>query len=320
MQEKANSPRQPAASPYLDVRGPVWLALGVLALFLGGGVGGAALLTIDRGVSLSGSIIVETKVKAVQHQRGGIIGELHVREGQDVTAGQVLVTLDTQALDEQIAALRAQAHAAHRQLDLARQEAATMSDLLERKLAARSRVLALERQVAELDKEVAGLQARIAIAEQELGRSEIRAPVAGRILSLAVHGPGSVIQPGVSMAEIVPREDRLVVEGRLPPAHIEDVRAGMDARVWFGGTSWRERRPLAARLAWVSPDSIEDKRTGASYFVARLELENARSEAAERFAPHPGMRTEILLLTGQRTLLDQVLDPLVRNMNRAFRT
>jgi RND family efflux transporter MFP subunit len=306
-------------APRLDITGPVTGAFAVIALFLGGGVGAAAWAPIDKGVGLSGQIIVETKVKAVQHPRGGIVGRLHVAEGQEVTAGQTLVTLDTRALDEQIAALKAQAAAARRQLDLIREEASTMTELLERKLAARSKVLALERQVAEVEKETAGLNARISLAEQDLQRSEIRSPVAGRVLSMAVAGAGAVIQAGATVLEIVPENDKLVIEGRLSPAHIDSVKPGMPARVWLTTLSWRDSHPFEARLAWVSPDTVEDKRSGASTFLARVELDEPRTEIARRFTLHPGMRAEILLLTGQRRLLDQLLDPLLRNINRAFR-
>ena len=93
----------------------------------------------------------------------------------------------------------------------------------------------------------------------------------------------------------------------------------MPAKVWLTGLNWRDGRPLQARLAWVSPDSVEDKRTGASFFVARIEFSETRAEIAKRFTLHPGQRTEILLLTGERTLLEHVIDPLLRNINRAFR-
>jgi multidrug efflux pump subunit AcrA (membrane-fusion protein) len=305
--------------PHLNIRGPAFCGLLVVALFFGGGVGGATMAPIDKGISLSGNIIVEQKVQAIQHQKGGPVGRVHVAEGQDVAIGQVLVTLDTQALDQQITALRSQAQAAARQLDLIRQEALTMTDLADRKLAARSKVLNLERQVAEVEKETAGFVARIAIAEQDLARAEIRAPVAGRVLSLAVRGAGAMIQPGATVLEITPQTDRLVVEGRLSQIHIDDIKHGMTAKVWLTGSTWRDSRPLSAKLAWVSPDSVEDKRTGAIYFVARIELEETRTEVSKRVALHPGQRTEILLLTSERTLLDHVLDPLLRNINRAFR-
>lgn len=194
-----------------------------------------------------------------------------------------------------------------------------MSELLDRKLASRSRVLGLERQVAEIEKEAAGLDARVAIAKRDIARSDVRAPEAGRILSLAVKGAGGVLQPGATAAEIVPDDDRLVIEGKLQPNQIENIRPGMPAKVWLAALSWREQRPLAATLAWISPDSVEDRRTGAAHFIARVELNQPRSQIEQSIALQPGMRSEVLLLSGERTLLDQLIDPLMRNINRAFR-
>ena len=306
--------------PRLDIRGPVLLGLVIVAVFFGGGIGGAAYAPIDKGIGVSGTIIVESKVKTVQHQKGGTVDRIHVAEGQDVKVGQLLITLDSRSIDDQLVALKAQAAAAQRQLSLIRQETATMADLLDRKLAARSRVLALERQVAEIEKENAGLSARISVAEQEMQRNEIRSPASGRILSLAVNGPGAVIQPGTTVVEVVPEQDRLVIEGRVPPSSIDNIKPGMPAKVWLTSLSWRDQRPLRGKLAWVSPDSVEDKRTGAAYFIARVELEEGPAEISRRLKLVPGMRTELLLLTGERTLLDQLIDPLLRNINRAFRT
>lgn len=308
-----------ARFPALDLKAPVAAGVLVVVAFFGFGIGTAAMAPIEKGVGMPGTIIVESRVKAVQHERGGTIGRVHVREGQHVTVGDVLFTLDTKALVEQTSALKLQAEAAARQLDLARQETETMLDLLERKLAARSRVLALQRQVAEIEKEAAAIEARLKVAEDELQRSEIRAPASGRVLSLAVNGAGAVVKPGESIAEIVPEGDRLVVEGRLAPNQIENVRPGMPAKVWLSALSWREQRPLSATLAWVSPDSVDDKRTGTPHFIARVELAESRAEISKRISLQPGMRSEVLLLTGERTLLDQLVDPLMRNINRAFR-
>lgn len=310
----------PAARfPALDLKAPVAAGVFVVVAFFGFGIGTAAMAPIQKGVGMPGTIIVESRVRAVQHERGGTIGRVLVREGQHVTVGDVLFTLDTKSLIEQTAALKLQAEAAARQLDLARQETETMLDLLERKLAARSRVLALQRQIAQIEKEAAAIDARLKVAEDELQRSEIRAPASGRLLSVAVNGIGAVVKPGESIAEIVPEGDRLVVEGRLAPNQIENVRPGMPAKVWLSALSWREQRPLSATLAWVSPDSVEDKRTGTPHFIARVELAESRAEISKRISLQPGMRSEVLLLTGERTLLDQLVDPLMRNINRAFR-
>lgn len=315
----AAAPPAPRATPRLALRGPLLLGFSTILLFFGVGVGAAVLIPLDKGVGLPGTFIVETKTKAVQHQRGGTVATIHVAEGQQVRSGDLLVSFNTTDLDQQIGALQAQAEAARKQLALARDEAATMTDLLERKLAARSRVLGLERQVAELEKEVAGLVARIAVAQQELERAELRAPVAGRVLKLKVASEGAVIAPGGTVLDIVPDSDRLVIEGRLQPNQIEALKPGMTAKVWLSALSWREQRPLAAKLAWVSADSVEDPRTGQPYFIARVELDQRPADVSRQYALHPGMRAEMVLLTGERTLLDQLIDPIMRNVNRAFR-
>jgi multidrug efflux pump subunit AcrA (membrane-fusion protein) len=304
--------------PHLDIRTPVRLGIAVVIMFFVFGLGGAALAPIDKGVGMPGTVIVESKTKPVAHLRGGMVAQVHVVEGQDVEAGDLLVTLDTETLDEQISSLKSQLVSAQKQLDLARQESDTIKDLEQRKLAARSKTLALQRLVAEIEKDVAGYQSRIAAATQDRENSEIRAPVSGRVLSLGVHAPGAIVQPGLQMAEIVPRSDKLVIEGRLQPNQIENVLPGMDAKVWLTALSWREQRPLAAKLAWISADSVEDKRTGAPYFLARIELSMPEGGAQVPAKLQPGMRAEVLLLTGQRTLLDQLIDPLMRNVHKAF--
>lgn len=317
--QAGSSMRAPARHPELDIRAPVVLGAVVILAFFGVGGGGAAYAPIDKGIGVPGTVIVETKAKPIQHQRGGTVRRVDIVEGQNVSAGDLLITLDTTSLDEQIAALKAQAEAAKRQLDLVRQETATMTDLMERRLSSRSRVLALERQVAEVEKESAGLAAKIALAEQELERTGLRAPVAGRVLGLQISGPGAVIQPGQTVLEIVPEADRLVIEGRLLPHQIENVKPGMPARVWLTALSWREQRPLPGRLVWMSADTVDDKRTGAAYFTARVEFDHQPTATKPSTMIHPGMRAEILLLTGESTLLDRLLDPMMRNITRAFR-
>lgn len=305
-------------APRLDIRTPVRLGIAVIALFFVFGVGGAALSPIDKGVGMPGTVIVESKIKQVAHLRGGMVAKLHAVEGQDVEAGDLLITLETEALDEQISFLKAQLVSAEKQIDLAHQESAAIQDLEELELAAKSKTLALQRLIAEIEKDVGGYKYRIAAAANERASSEIRAPVAGRVLSLGVHAKGAVVQPGVPFAEIVPRADRLVIEARLQPNQIENVLPGMDAKVWLTALSWREQRPIAAKLAWISADSVEDKRTGAPYFLARIELPAPENRAQIPVKLQPGMRAEVLLLTGQRTLLDQLIEPLMRNVHKAF--
>jgi multidrug efflux pump subunit AcrA (membrane-fusion protein) len=305
--------------PRLDLRAPMIAGVMIVMMFVAAAFAAATLAPIQKGASFQGVLIAETRVKAIQHERGGRVGRVHVAEGAEVVAGDLLVSLDTSTLNEQLGALKSQAAAARQQLGLVKQEAQTMADLAERQLAARSRASALSRQVVEVEKEIAALEARIALIGQDLERSAIRAPVAGRVLTIAVHGVGAVIVPAQTVLEIVPKEDRLVIEGRLQPNQVDLLKPGMPARVWLTSLTWREQKPLNARLSWVSADAIEDKRTGGTYFSARIELDAAELVTLPRLTLQPGMRTEILVVTGERTLVDQLIDPIFRNINRAFR-
>src|SRR5262249_18714818 len=67
----------------------------VIALLLTVGIGGWATTTeLSGAVIAPGSIVVDSNVKKVQHLTGGIVGELLVRDGQRVRAGEVVVRLD----------------------------------------------------------------------------------------------------------------------------------------------------------------------------------------------------------------------------------
>jgi len=70
-----------------------------IALVLTCGIGGwAAMTELSGAVTTSGSVVVDSSVKKVQHLTGGIVGELLVREGDHVRAGDVLLRLDETAL------------------------------------------------------------------------------------------------------------------------------------------------------------------------------------------------------------------------------
>jgi multidrug efflux pump subunit AcrA (membrane-fusion protein) len=127
---------------------------------------------------------------------------VHVRAGDVVQAGDLLVTLDTAMVDRQIAALKAQARTATRQLALVRQEALGLVRPAEAPTASRPVLASLEQRTGELGQEAQWLLARIAAAEEELARSEVRAPASVRVVALGVLGPNAPIAPGTTLIEI----------------------------------------------------------------------------------------------------------------------
>ena len=309
----ANPALERSPLPRLNITGPVLLGVAVFAAFLAAGLALAVLVSVDRGAAFAGRVVVEPKVTIVSPAKGGVAARVHVSDGATVGAGDLLVSLDASALDELIRSLTAQADAAARQLAELRQAAASAAKVDPGTSGERPHMPELGRSAAALEKQAADLLARIAVAEQTLAQSAIRAPAAGRVRLLSTLGPNSVIAPGAPLIEIESAGNCLVLDGFLPARDIAAVKPGMHVKVWLAGSL----QALAARLAWVSTELIEDPRGAAAYLV-RVEFDGTAAEALLRAAHQAGGSAQVMVVTGQRTLLAGLLDPIRRNV-RLFR-
>lgn len=79
------------------------------------------------------------------------------------------------------------------------------------------------------------------------------------------------------------------------------------------------KNPAPASVVWISADSMNDQNTGASYYLARVKLTELPSELPEDVQLYPGMPAEVMILTGERTLLNYLAAPIVRSFRGAFR-
>ncbi len=439
------APKSPAAG-LADLERPdlgreAVASVAIVGVFLAGLIGWAAVAPLESAAIAPGVVSIDGYRKTVQHLEGGIVGEILVREGDRVAAGQVLIRLDDttpraslellhgrwlvasalaarleaerdgrdgvrysealagrrddpktrQVLEgqdnifqarraalrsqvaileqrgaeyrEEIAGISGQIRSETEQLALVEEELADVRMLYDKGFARKPKLLQLQRRVAEIEgsrnlhqaqiartrqsigaarlrafdlettrlnqvveelrkaqAELYDLNERLRAAEDVLARTEIRAPLDGTVVDLRVHSAGGVIASGAPLLDIVPQEERLVVEARIDPKDIDVVRDGLDAQVRFTAFNQRHRAPAAARLTSISADLLTDQASGQSYYLARVELvvEDAAA-AAELAALHPGMQAEVMIVTGARTALDYLLEPLLLSLDRAFR-
>ncbi len=152
-----------------------------------------------------------------------------------------------------------------------------------------------------------------------LRRTAIRAPLAGTIVGLQVHTLGGVIGPGEPLMDIVPSGDRLVIEAQINPIDIDVVHPGLVAQVRLMPFSMRNTAPLDGTVTSVSADRLTDERTGESYYLARVELNEDPAKALGGASLYPGMPAEVMVVTGERTALAYVFKPITASFNRAFR-
>lgn len=412
---------------------------GLAALFVGVGLW-ATRVEFSGAVVTSGLLVVESQVKKVQHPSGGVVGELRVRDGSAVHAGDVLVRLDatllsanfaivSKALDEalarrarlqaeqagaatitfpaellarpgeaeagrvmraeedliairraaldgqkaqlaeriaqsaeQVKGLSEQIEAKGREVELIESEIKGVRELWEKKLIPIQRVTALERdlvrirgergalvsevaqtrgrisetrlQLIQLDQDlrtkvgqelsetwnrVAELVERKVSAQDQLNRVEIRAPQDGIVDGLSVHTVGGVVAAGETLMRIVPAQDRLTVEARLPPQERDQTHPGQRAILRFSALNQRTTPEIEGSVAMISADVTTDPKTGQVYYTTRVAVPEEQLARLGDVKVAPGMPVEVFVQTQARTVLSYVTKPFADQVARAFR-
>lgn len=418
------------------------LVFGAAAVvLLVGGVGGwAAMTEISGAVIAPGQLVVDSNVKKVQHPTGGVVGELRVKEGDRVKAGDVVVRLDetqtraglaivTKALDElaarqarneaerdaaekvhfppdllaraddpdvarvmsgeqrlfeirrsgregqkaqlreqvaqleqQIQGNREQEAAKAKEIDWIQQELKGVRDLWKQNLVPFARITALERDGARLEGERGALVATIAqtrgrivetrlkilqinedlyvdvgkdlaeirgkkselgerriAAEDQLKRVDLVAPQDGKVFQRTVHTVGGVIQAGEPVMLIVPDGDTLIIEAKIAPQEIDQVRSGQPAVIRFPAFNQRTTPELNGEVVRIAADVTQDDKKNESYYSVRIRVFDTELQRLDGQKLLAGMPVEAFLQTEPRTAMSYLIKPMQDQIARAFR-
>jgi HlyD family secretion protein len=417
------------------------IGVGVAAVVMIGGMGimGAAT-DMSGAIVSSGSLVVESSVKKVQHPAGGVVKNLLVTEGARVNTGDLLIRLDetvAQAnlsavtkslwelearrarlqterdglnelvfpdeltsqpenspaaaimsgearffqlrreassgqqrqlkeqvlqLKEQISGLEDQLTAKKQETELLAKELVGVEQLWDQKLVSITRLVTLQRDSARLlgergqltasiaqargkisetelkilqidqdfrsdvAKELADVRAKYAetyekkvTARDQAEKLELRAPQSGVVHDLNVHTEGGVIAAGETIMTIVPDTDSLIVETRVPPQEIDQVKLGQTAVLRFTNFNQRTTPEIDGEVSRIGADISREDKTGPTYFVVRIAIGQEQMQKLGSTRLMPGMPVEVFIRTGERTLLSYLMKPLADQMHRAFR-
>lgn len=158
------------------------------------------------------------------------------------------------------------------------------------------------------------------VAANVLERTRIVAPVDGYVQNIRFHTTGGVIRPGEIMMQVVPADDQMVINAQVAPIDIDSVREGLKAEVKFSAFPGRFMPIVIGEVATVSRASITppDGRT-PPYFLARINVSKGMvpDDIEERLSA--GMPAEVMISTGERTVIDYLVSPLTDAMRRSMR-
>lgn len=423
-----------------DARPVIRMGFWVLVVGFGGFMTWAAFAPLDEGVVAPATVSIESRRTVVQHLGGGVVKQVAVKEGAEVKAGDVVVTLDdagTRAgfeairqnylaqramesrllaeaaqaatitfhpdlltskdpiaqqhmavqqqlfvsrragqgaeiaaarqavlgLEGQIAGMRQTLETRRMQASIQGQQLANVRSLAADGFAPRNQALQLEQTQAELTAAIADLQTniqrvqssiaetnlriaqrqqeyarevsgqladvrrevqanqeRLAAASNELGRMQIRTPVDGQVLGLAINGPGAVVTPGQRLMEIVPVDAPLLLDAKVPPAVIDRIKVGDAVEVRFSAFANAPQLVVHGKMVSLSRDAMSEATPlgNQPYFLGRVELTPEGRKALGGRELHAGMVAEVLVKTGERSLLTYLLHPLTKRVAAAM--
>lgn len=170
-------------------------------------------------------------------------------------------------------------------------------------------------------KELASVKQALTLAQDQLGRTVITAPMRGIVNNLTVTTIGGVIRPGEELVQIIPVDEELFIEAHVRPEDIAHVEPGQEATIKLSAYDYTIYGSLKGTVQVVSADTFKDERDpdAQPYYrvTATVDLDSL-TERQQKIEIRPGMRAQVELHTGSKTFLQYLLKPLYKS-REAFR-
>ena len=222
----------------------------------------------------------------------------------------------------------------------AEEEARLNRDLYERNFISKPRLLQLESQatqtavvigensaelararqkVADIEATIGSTREKRIVAIQRLERTRIVAPQDGVINNLKYATLGGVIPPGGAILEIVPDSEELIVEARVAPDDIDVVFPGLETRVRLTAYKARSHITLKGQVVTVSGSTLKDDTNSRAYYKVRIQITPSELEKVDRGMLTAGMLAQVDIISGKRSVLRYLFDPILDSFARAFK-
>lgn len=173
----------------------------------------------------------------------------------------------------------------------------------------------VETQLADVRREVQADAEKFKASSNDLERMGIRAPAEGQVVGLAVQTVGGVIQPGQRLMDIVPRNEVLLLEAKVAPHLIDSVHPGLLADVRFSSFAHSPQLVVQGKVESVSADLIsEPQNPNITYYLARVSVTAEGLKKLGNRQLQAGMPAEVVIKTGERTVLTYLLHPLLKRI------
>ncbi len=153
--------------------------------------------------------------------------------------------------------------------------------------------------------------------EDQVTRTIVKAPRDGVVQKLFVHTIGGVVKPGDDLIEIVPTNEKLLVNAKIKPSDIAFIYPSQKAIVKFSAYDFSIYGGLEGKVVNISPDTIKDKDDN-TYYIVRIETQKSDLVQSKDLKIIPGMTAQVDILTGKKSILSYILKPILKTKQYAF--
>ena len=177
----------------------------------------------------------------------------------------------------------------------------------------------VETQLTELQKETRAQADRLAALEYEMANTQIKSPIDGVVVGINVHTVGGVIQPGFHIMDVVPLNEPMIVEARIQTNLIDKVHPGLPVDLTFPAFSHAQTPNIPGVVDTVGADALTDEVTRMPYYPMQVKVTPEGMKILGKLQIRPGMPATVVVKTGERTMLNYLLKPLIDRVSGAFK-
>lgn len=315
-------------------------------------VKGQLLARLDRGQPKAALLDTQAKVAALKatlaRLRAEVFGEI-LSFPKEVNGYPNFAANQRELLRRRQGALNGDVEALQRSLSLVEQELGLSKPLLAAGDISRVEIIRLERQAADLAAQIStrrnkyfqDAQAEMTKAEEELAtqtqmlidrqtlyeRTEVLAPADGLVKSIQTTTPGAKVRAGDVILEMVPTASELIVEVKLRPIDISQMRVGLPASLKLDAYDYSIYGSLKGVVKYISPDVLSERTTQGESLFYRIQIRIDQAQVDAHNQAHPEKRIEIQpgmtcvadIEIGHRTVLSYLTKPLTKTLSESLR-
>ena len=160
---------------------------------------------------------------------------------------------------------------------------------------------------------------RLFAVRDQVARTRILAPLEGKVINMQVHTVGGVVPPAQPIMNIVPEDDKLIVEAKVMPTDRDNVNVGQQARLRITPLNQRATPELLGEVVLVSADILTDNEAQQQYYIARISIPDSEYVKLGDKDIRPGFPVEVTFSGGKRTMMQYLAEPLFGTLRRAMK-